>query len=499
MDETKEDLSTLRNHLEGIKGDIQKIISSEAEKKISFDEKIKKYESIIPLLDQESKKKESELNIINQKITTKTKISISKQQQEELEKLKQIEQKLKIRVSDGNKNLKMAEKDSDQLLSLQSEVARLKSENLAYKKAEANLEQSDDDIEESASLDNFENRSFDAPEDILKYRTLIEAANKIIAGYYEGCEITQAKNFYKEVLGTASEFKLDRKFDETLVHDTTRSLKNYETEYQMKLLDFERESTDVKLKNQSLKSDSAVSENDLFFETQKKNSNSGEFVGGGDFFVSFSDIMSVLLCFFVVFFSITDQSQEAFDAFFATWPFKNEDKSIIKPYNASLSDQELKLMGKVKELVESGISPEAIIRDDTKTIELILSNSDLFLPGKIKLSPNGSNMLKEKLKNILSKGGIRQIRIEGHTEEKDFSIHQKLIKKYSNNLAFSIARASAIAQILNKSFKFPEKLTIITGFGAKQPIKLNPLNLDKNTNSRIEIKALQDKKIKKTT
>ena len=499
MDEAKEDLSTLRNHLEGIKGDIQKIISSEAEKKISFDEKIKKYESIIPLLDQESKKKESELNIINQKITTKTKISISKQQQEELEKLKQIEQKLKNKVSDGNKNLKMAEKDSDQLLSLQSEVARLKSENLAYKKAEANLEQSDDNIEESASLDNFENRSFDAPEDILKYRTLIEDANKIIAGYYEGCEITQAKNFYKEVLGTEGKFKLDQKFDATLVHDITRKLKGYETEYQMKLLDFERESTDVRLKNQSLKSDSAVSENDLFFETQKKNSNSGEFVGGGDFFVSFSDIMSVLLCFFVVFFSITDQSQEAFDAFFATWPFKNEDNTIIKPYNASLSDQELKLMGKVKELVESGISPEAIIRDDTKTIELILSNSDLFLPGKIKLSPNGSNMLKEKLKNILSKGGIRQIRIEGHTEEKDFSLHQKLIKKYSNNLAFSIARASAIAQILNKSFKFPEKLTIITGFGAKQPIKLNPLNLDKNTNSRIEIKALQDKNIKKTT
>jgi chemotaxis protein MotB len=355
------------------------------------------------------------------------------------------------------------------------------------------------DIEESVSLDNFENRSFDAPEDVLKYKTLIDEANKIIAGYYEGCEITQAKNFYKEVLGTASEFKLDRKFDETLIHDTTRNLKNYETEYQMKLLDFERELTDVNLKNQSLKSDSAVSENDLFFETQKKNSNSGEFVGGGDFFVSFSDIMSVLLCFFVVFFSITDQSQEAFDAFFATWPYKNDDKTIIKPNNASLSDQELKLMGKVQELVKAGISPEAIIRDDTKTIELILSNSDLFLPGKIKLSPNGSIILKEKLKDILLKGGIRQIRIEGHTDDDDFNMHQKKIKKYSTNLAFSVAHASAIAQILNKSFKFPEKLTIITGFGSKQPIKLKPLNLDKNKNSRIEIKVLQDKNIKKTT
>jgi hypothetical protein len=48
MDETKEDLSTLRNHLEGIKGDIQKIISSEAEKEISFDEKIKKLRALFP-------------------------------------------------------------------------------------------------------------------------------------------------------------------------------------------------------------------------------------------------------------------------------------------------------------------------------------------------------------------------------------------------------------------------------------------------------------------
>ena len=36
-------------------------------------------------------------------------------------------------------------------------------------------------------------------QDVLKYKTLIDEANKIIAGYYEGCEITLAKNFYKEV------------------------------------------------------------------------------------------------------------------------------------------------------------------------------------------------------------------------------------------------------------------------------------------------------------
>ena len=499
MDETKENLSALRNQLEGIKNKIQKIISSETEKRIFFDGKIKKYKTIIPLLRKESEKKESELNIINQKITTRTNIAISKQQEEENEKLNQIEQTLIKRVFNGNKNLKTVEKDSDQLLFLQSEVARLKSANLTlqkeYQEAETTPEQSSESINKSENYKDSESRSLGAPENVLKYRVLIEEANKVMNGFYEGCEISQAKNFYKEVLGVENEFKLDQEINETLVHDITHKLKSYEDIYQMKLLDLMVESTDLELRKQSIKSDSQIYENDLYVETAKNKSNSGEFVGGGDFFVSFSDVMSVLLCFFVVFFSISDQSQEAFDKFFATWPFKNDNKVVKRPNNVSLSETELKLIGRVKELVKSGVIPEALTRNDTKNIEFIVLNSDIFVPGKIKISFNGSNILKEKIKNILSKGGIRQIRVEGHTDDDDFSMHQKLINKYSNNLSFSIGRASAVSQILNKSFKFPEKMTIITGFGAKQPIKSNPLNLDKNINSRIVIKVLQDKKI----
>ena len=77
MDETKEKLETLRNQLEEIKDNIQKIVSSETEKRISFDEKMKKYENIIPLLIKESKKKEIELDEIKNKITTRTQVSIT--------------------------------------------------------------------------------------------------------------------------------------------------------------------------------------------------------------------------------------------------------------------------------------------------------------------------------------------------------------------------------------------------------------------------------------
>ena len=502
MDETKEKLDTLRNQLEEIKDNIQKIVSSETEKRISFDGEMRKYENIIPLLIKESKKKEFELDELKNKITTRTQVSISKPQEKEIRQLNQIEKILIERVSDANKNLKTAGKSSDQLLSMQSEVSSLKSDysklKKAYKEVEVTSDKSNEDIIENKNIDDSGNRSLETPESILKFRNLIEVANKVMTGYYEFCELTQAKNFYKEVLGIESEFKLNLKINETLIHDITRKLKNYEIEYKMKISDLQLEFIDLELKSQSIKSDGERIENDLYMETSKNKANSGEFVGGSDFFVSFSDVMSVLLCFFVVFFSISEQTAESFDKFYATWPFKNKDKEIKRPNNASLGDQDLKLIGKVKELVKSGASPNSITRNDTKTIDLILPNSVLFVPGKLKISSNGSIMLKEKIENILSKGGIRQIWVEGHTDDYDFSIHQKLIKKYSNNLAFSIAHASVVAQIINKKYKFPEKLIIITGFGAKQPFKLNPLDIDKKLNSRIEIKILQDKKIKTT-
>ena len=496
MEETQENLSDLENHLNDVKSDIENVASSEIEKKTSFDEKIKKYKEVIPLLKNESKRKESKLNQINQKISTKTKISKSKEQEEEIEKLNQFESTLIKKVFDENKKLKTAGKDSDQLAALESEAARLKSDNLMLQKVLKETKVAADQSEDESDNENFDdsdNNGLDGPQNILKYTSLVDVANKVMKGFYEGSELTQARNFYKEIIGDEGKYKLDQKITETFVHDTIRKLKNYETEYQAKLSDFINESTDVELKNQLLKSDHQVFENDLYIETAKNKANSGEFVGGGDFFVSFCDVMSVLLCFFVVFFAISDQSAESFDEFFATWPYKNKNKNIVRPSNVSLSGEELKIIGRVKELVELGISPEAITRNDTKTIELKESNTNLFVPGKINISSSGSSILKKKLKNILSKGGIRQIKVEGHTDDEEFNRYPKLKNKYSNNLAFSIARASVVAQIINKSFKFPENLTIITGYGSKQPVKSNS---DNKINSRIEIKVLQDKNIK---
>ena len=67
-----------------------------------------------------------------------------------------------------------------------------------------------------------------------------------------------------------------------------------------------------------------------------------------------------------------------------------------------------------------------------------------------------------------------------------------MLKKYYNNLTFSVARASAIATVFNKNLRFPKKTTIITGYGSR---KSPESNSDK---SRIEIEIIRDKKVEKT-
>ena len=228
MEETQENLSDLENHLNDVKSNIQSIASSETEKKTSFDEKIKKYKEVIPLLKNESKRKESKLNEINQKISTKTKISKSKEQEEEIEKLIQFESTLIKKVSDENKKLKSAGKDSDQLAALESEAARLKSDNVMLQKVLKETKVAADQSEDENDNENFDdsnNKGLDGPQNILKYTSLVDVANKVMKGYYEGCELTQARNFYKEIIGDEGKYKLDQKITETFVHDTIRKLK----------------------------------------------------------------------------------------------------------------------------------------------------------------------------------------------------------------------------------------------------------------------------------
>ena len=498
MTESSENLSFLKSQLDKIENNIQNLFSSKSERENKLEKTIQKYNDSLPLLTKKLKEIEFELNETSIKIEAKKKPQ--NKHQEEIQKLKKLEGELGKKVADGKKILEGFGKDSKQVSDLKTHIANLESEKSDlkknYREKQVILKESKVKSDESKGSDDSENEISDAGKIVVdKYKRLIDAAEKVGSGFYEGCEIEQSIKFYKELFNDGRiEFK--QQINESYIKDITRKLKKYEIEYNQKIQDAMESSSNVKLQNHGLQAESQKNRSEIDTLSAKVKSNSGEFVGGGDFFVSFCDVQSVLLCFFVVFFSISKQDLQKFEEFVSTW---NDKKVEIKrPNNASLNDVELKLVGKVKELVKEGVHPETLTRNDADIIQFVFLNKELFVKGKVRVSAKGLNILKDKLENILFVGGIKQIKINGHLNDEELTKYPNLLKQYYNSLGLSVARASSVASIINKNLRFPQKSTIITGYGTRQPFKPNSPNSEKHLNSRIEIEVVRDKNIKKT-
>jgi chemotaxis protein MotB len=498
MTEPSENLSFLKSQLEKIDNNIQNLFSSKSDRENKLLKTIQKYNDSLPLLNRKLNEVEFELDKTSQQIEAKKKPQ--NKYQEESEKLKKLEGQLRKKITDDKKVLEGLGKDSKQVLDLKAHITNLESEKVNlknnYREKQITLKESKVKSDESKGSDDSKNEISDAGKIVVdKYKRLIDAAEKVGNGFYEGSEIEQSIKFYKELINDGRiEFK--QEINEKQIKDITRKLKKYEIEYNQKINDVIESSSNVKLQNHGLQAESQKNRSEIDTLSAKVKSNSGEFVGGGDFFVSFCDVQSVLLCFFVVFFSISKQDLQKFEEFVSTW--NDKEVEIHRPNNASLSDVELKLVGKAKELVKEGVHPETLTRNDADIIQFVFPNQELFVKGKVRVSTKGLNILKDKLENLLFVGGIKQIKINGHLNDEELTKYPNLLKKYYNSLGLSVARASSVASIINKNLRFPQKSTIITGYGTRQPIKPNSPNFEKHLNSRIEIEVVRDKNIKKT-
>ncbi|MZG31233.1 MAG: hypothetical protein F3741_10615, partial [Nitrospinae bacterium] len=391
------------------------------------------------------------------------------------------------------------EKESEEVLNLKGVLASLEAENESLKKNIEGTIKSNDKLKNKSMSDEINEDIGRAPINTTErikqgYKTLINEAIKVSSGYYEGDEINQAIKFYINVLEGDKTIKAQN-LNKASVDDITIKLKKYENEYDQKIADLLEHESGLLLQSQQLKTNEQKNKGEIDSANAELKSNSGEFVGGSDFFVSFCDVQSVLLCFFVVFFSISNQDYEKFEVFFSTW--NNKEVELNRPNNISLNEQELKIIGKVKELVKSGVDPETIIRNDADEVRLIFPSSDLFIPGDIKLSRKGLNRLNSKFKDMISLGGIKQIRIESYTDKKELKNSQKISKKYSNNFTLSVARSNTIARVFNKKYRFPENSTVITGYDSTRQSNLRMAKKNKTMANRVEIEIIRDKNIKK--
>jgi chemotaxis protein MotB len=220
---------------------------------------------------------------------------------------------------------------------------------------------------------------------------------------------------------------------------------------------------------------------------------------------SFADMMSLLLGFFIIFFSISQsagqQAEEIKKRILETFKnqkkdqvseskvgFVNETKQInalnllIATINFNDSEGEeskSKKMGPSEREQEGG-APEKSSKSDEEEmtskifrfkepmINIVLPNKISFLPGSAKLTKPARKQITKLASIFSSSNKLNSIEITGHTD----SINPSNRAKYINNWSLSAARAGAIAQILVKNGVSP-KLVRARGVADSEPLYPN--------------------------
>lgn len=236
--------------------------------------------------------------------------------------------------------------------------------------------------------------------------------------------------------------------------------------------------------------------------------------GSPGWMTTYSDLVTLLLCFFVLLYSMSQLDIARFEAvaesfrnrviFFDGSPSKIdfeqtgesatirepnkeiEKENILDPDRITSNQRSLEeLLKKVEGFLEENQLRDVISANRTdQGVVLILQERILFDSGQAELKPDGLPFL-DKISLLLSKIP-NYVRVEGHTDNRPISTVQ-----YPSNWELSGARASSVIRHILDSGEFNPSRFIAAGYGDTRPIVPNTSSENWQKNRRVEIVILE--------
>lgn len=249
--------------------------------------------------------------------------------------------------------------------------------------------------------------------------------------------------------------------------------------------------------------------------------------GSPAWMATFSDLMNLLLCFFVLLFSMSSVSEEKFNMVIASLQSKvsifeqgglniGEGEMIgggirqlefldayYKKLANSKSEEDNEESGDIKEQAEEealkeseemaeqvqnavddlGISNSVEIEFDEQYVMINLSGAILFGPGKAEVMDEAKPIL-EKVALVLNQYDKNIIEVEGHTDTVPVSDNSK----YESNDVLSMYRALSVAEIIREKTDLNPAHIKSAGRGDYIPVADNSTTEGRARNRRVVIK-----------
>jgi len=221
------------------------------------------------------------------------------------------------------------------------------------------------------------------------------------------------------------------------------------------------------------------------FSTRQDALSSREKAVRSGWILSFGDIMTLLLTFFIM--MIARQSGE------------------ISRIHKWTHDRLEESGREIRSVIEKQDLSAFTVNYHSKGVQITISGESLFDPGKAEPLPEFRRQLTDlshairaldildltqtehgQLLRELRENGLAwqvEIRIEGHTDNVPLGPNVK----FRDNWELSAARAQSVMRILHQETGIPEERFAVAGFGEFNPVASNETESGRNQNRRVEI------------
>ena len=175
---------------------------------------------------------------------------------------------------------------------------------------------------------------------------LYETSEEIINKNTNLNELTEARKIYLILMPEKLPGKRQHKTNkDVFIENTANNLSSYGKSVNQDINDKIEKAAKMIAENAELENEVTNCKQDLEAMEATNSRNTGDSLGGSNFFVSFSDIISVLLCFFILFFAISKLDGQKAQQLASTF-VQQKTKRIV--FNAYASKNDMSMLVEVK-------------------------------------------------------------------------------------------------------------------------------------------------------
>lgn len=206
--------------------------------------------------------------------------------------------------------------------------------------------------------------------------------------------------------------------------------------------------------------------------------------GEGSWLVSYADMMTLLVGFFVILMSFSSVDQEKFDQI-----RKEATKTFGGTYQQPFADMANQIKGT---LDKRGLGDQFVVKESPVGVDISFLGTVFFNTGEADIKPEGLVLLRDLLPVLKTEASGFDVMIEGHTDDVPLAPKGEV----RSNWELSSLRACRVLSVFEQA-GFPRIRLTAVGYGEARPIVPNrdaqgvPILVNMSQNRRVVIKLIK--------